>query len=63
VLGQEGQGGVDRLQAILRLRVIVGYLGEKAQFAWWPTEFYTPSSAAFLNPALCANLAETTTPP
>ena len=50
MLGQEGQGEVDRLQAILRLRIIVGYLGEKAQFGWWPTEFYTPSSAAFLNP-------------
>ena len=48
--GQGARHDADRLQAIARLRVIVGYLGEKAQFDWWPTGFYTPSSAAFLNP-------------
>jgi hypothetical protein len=44
----------------LRLRVIVGYLGEKAQFDWWPSGFLTPSSAAFLNPvfARTASLAQ-----
>jgi hypothetical protein len=49
----EGQGAprdLEQLQAITRLRVIVGYLGEKAQFDWWPSGFFTPSSAAFLNP-------------
>lgn len=40
----------DPLQAIARLRVIVGYLGEKAQFDWWPSGFFSPLSAAFLNP-------------
>ena len=50
-MGEQGaRHDADRLQAIARLRVIVGYLGEKAQFDWWPTGFYTPSSAAFLNP-------------
>jgi len=40
----------DPLQAIARLRVIVGYLGEKAQFDWWPSGFFSPLSAAFLDP-------------
>lgn len=48
--GRGAQRETDRLQAITRLRVIVGYLGEKAQFDWWPSGFFTPSSAAFLNP-------------
>ena len=48
--GQEARGDADRLRAILHLRVIVGYLGEKAQFGWWPSGFFTPSSPAFLNP-------------
>lgn len=48
--GQQAPRDLDQLQAITRLRVIVGYLGEKAQFNWWPSGFFTPSSAAFLNP-------------
>jgi hypothetical protein len=48
--GHGGRSDADRLQRIANLRVLVGYLGEKAQFGWWPTEFYTPSSAAFLSP-------------
>ena len=32
------------------LRLIVGYLGEKAQQNWWPTSFYEPSSRLFLGP-------------
>ena len=46
-----------RLQAIVRLRVIVGYLGEKAQFDWWQSGFFTPSSAAFLNPVFARTSA------
>ena len=33
------------------LRLTVGYLGEKAQQNWWPTNFYEPSSRLFLEPA------------
>lgn len=54
---QEGKREVARFQAIVRLRIIVGYLGEKAQFGWWPTELYTPSSAAFLNPVFARTTA------
>jgi len=32
------------------MRCLVGYLGERAQFGWWPTAFYEPSSRLFLEP-------------
>lgn len=35
---------------MIRLRLIVGYLGEKGQFSWWPTEFHGGTSEAFLSP-------------
>lgn len=34
----------------VRLRILVGYLGEKSQYDWWPTEFYAETSEAFLGP-------------
>lgn len=40
----------SRLADYLRLRLIVGYLGESDQFGWWPTSFYQPSSRLFLEP-------------
>nr|WP_245198097.1 BrxE family protein [Sphingomonas kaistensis] len=39
------------LQSILQLRLLIGYLGEKAQFAWWPSSFFDQSSRLFLEPA------------
>jgi hypothetical protein len=38
------------LPAILKTRLLVGYLGERAQYAWWPTAFYQASSRPFLEP-------------
>jgi hypothetical protein len=35
----------------LRLRLLVGYLGEGAQYGWWPTALFEPSSRLFLTPA------------
>lgn len=35
---------------ILKARMLVGYLGERAQHAWWPTAFYEVSSRLFLEP-------------
>lgn len=32
------------------MRLLVGYLGERSQFAWWPTMFYDSSSRLFLEP-------------
>ena len=28
------------LPTLLRMRLLVGFLGERAQFAWWQTAFY-----------------------
>lgn len=38
------------LPEILKARLLVGYLGERAQHAWWPTAFYDPASRLFLEP-------------
>lgn len=38
------------LLPILKLRLLVGFLGERAQFGWWPTGFYEPSGRLFLEP-------------
>jgi hypothetical protein len=38
------------LMSVLRLRLLVGFLGERAQFGWWPTAFYEPSGRLFLEP-------------
>ncbi len=35
---------------LIKLRYLVGYLGEKSQANWWPTEFLSSSSRAFLEP-------------
>lgn len=35
---------------ILRTRLLVAYLGERAQFGWWPTAFFEPSGRLFLEP-------------
>ena len=48
------------LEDTVRLRLIVGYIGEKNQFNWWSSEFITPNSAAFLAPVFSktASLAQ-----
>lgn len=38
------------LSDILIIRMLVGYLGEKSQFNWWPTTFIGSSSNLFLSP-------------
>ncbi|GHT91761.1 hypothetical protein FACS1894116_00850 [Betaproteobacteria bacterium] len=38
------------LPTLLRMRLLVGFLGERAQYAWWPTAFYATSSKPFLEP-------------
>ncbi|WP_160195480.1 BrxE family protein [Microvirga sp. BSC39] len=40
----------DSLNDLLRVRLLVGYLGEINQFGWWKTSFYQPASQAFLEP-------------
>ena len=38
------------LPTLLQMRMLVGFLGERAQCAWWPTAFYEASSTLFLEP-------------
>lgn len=38
------------LLTLLQLRMIVGFLGERAQCGWWPTAFYEASSRLFMEP-------------
>jgi hypothetical protein len=38
------------LSSVLQMRLLVGFLGERAQCAWWPTAFYEASSRLFLEP-------------
>ena len=54
------QAPQSRLEPIARLRLIVGFLGEKGQRDWWPTEFYSKTASAFLTPifAKTASLAQ-----
>ena len=39
------------LRQIARLRMIVGFLGEKGKHNWWSSEFLSATAPAFLNPA------------
>lgn len=38
------------LLPILKIRLLVGFLGERAQFGWWPTSFFESSGRLFLEP-------------
>ncbi|MCF8210601.1 MAG: BrxE family protein [Rhodoferax sp.] len=38
------------LPTLLQMRLLVGFLGERAQSAWWSTAFYEASSKLFLEP-------------
>ena len=41
----------DNLFAILaKLRILVGFLGERDQFGWWQSSFLSSSSSSFLSP-------------
>jgi len=38
-------------QYFIQLRLLIGYLGEKSQFGWWPSSFLDPNGKAFLQPS------------
>jgi len=40
----------SHLKSLFHLRLLVGFLGERAQLSWWPTAFYEASSRLFLEP-------------
>ena len=35
---------------LLKTRLLIGFLGEKPQYGWWPTAFYETTSRLFLEP-------------
>ncbi len=39
-----------QIEKLAMLRAIIGYLGERDQFAWWQSSFFAPGSRAFLQP-------------
>lgn len=39
-----------KLKSIAKLRLLVGYIGEKDQYGWWQSSFFAPTSSSFLNP-------------
>lgn len=39
-----------QLETLATLRAVVGYLGEKDQYGWWQSAFFSPASNAFLAP-------------
>ena len=40
----------SNLPTLLQMRLLVGLLGERTQFGWWPTRFYEASNRLFLEP-------------
>ncbi len=38
------------LPTLLQMRLLIGFLGERAQYDWWPTAFHEASSRLFLEP-------------
>ena len=47
---QQTLGQNSFLAGLLQARLTVGFLGERSQYAWWPTAFYETSSRLFLEP-------------
>jgi hypothetical protein len=41
---------VELIETLAKLRFTIGYLGERNQFGWWQSSFFTPGSNAFLSP-------------
>ena len=47
-MGSFHQNGLGN--RIIHLRYLIGFLGEKEQYNWWPTSFYESSGFRFLEP-------------
>ena len=41
---------VELVERLAKLRLIIGYLGEREQFGWWQSSFFTQGNNAFLFP-------------
>lgn len=40
----------ELVERLAKLRLIIGYLGEREQFGWWQSSFFTQGNNAFLSP-------------
>lgn len=40
----------DLIKNLALYRIAIGYLGEREQFGWWQSSFFTQGSSAFLSP-------------
>jgi hypothetical protein len=40
----------NQMETLAKIRHLIGYLGEKDNFAWWQSSFFTAGSEAFLLP-------------
>lgn len=52
---QDKRGRTD-LVNLLSMRLLVGFLGEKAQYDWWGSGFFDPTAKAFLGPVFTRSL-------
>jgi len=41
---------VELIETLVKFRLAIGYLGEREQFGWWQSSFFTQGSDAFLTP-------------
>ncbi|HYN89409.1 MAG TPA: BrxE family protein [Ardenticatenaceae bacterium] len=41
---------VTQLERLAKMRMVVGYLGEREQYGWWQSSFFARGSQAFLAP-------------
>jgi hypothetical protein len=41
---------LDLIRQLALNRMVIGYLGEREQFGWWQSSFFTQGSDAFLSP-------------
>jgi hypothetical protein len=47
----KANGNTEKLyETLANLRLTIGYLGEREQFGWWQSSFFTRGSDAFLSP-------------
>jgi hypothetical protein len=42
---------VTQLESLAKMRAVIGCLGEREQYAWWQSSFFSFGSQAFLTPA------------
>jgi hypothetical protein len=41
---------IQLFEAIAKYRLVIGFLGEREQYGWWQSSFFTQGSDAFLSP-------------